>query len=57
MCSVAGLKDTWDAYKKTRDEEFVPAFDGRRPGDKEKAKALGTGIQKERYEKMMQLLK
>lgn len=54
--SVPGLKAVWDAYKKTRDEEFIPAFDGTRPADKEKAKALGTGIQKERYEKMLQLL-
>jgi hypothetical protein len=54
--SIPGFKALWEAYKQTRDQEFIPAFDGRRPGDKEKAKALGTGIQKERYEKMLQLL-
>lgn len=54
--SVPGFKAIWEAYKQTRDQDFIPAFDGRRPGDKEKAKALGTGIQKERFEKLMQLL-
>jgi hypothetical protein len=54
--TVAGFKTLWEAYKKTRDDEFIPAFDGRHPGDKDKAKALGAGIQKERYEKMIQLL-
>lgn len=54
--SVPGLRPIWDAYKKVRDEEFIPAYDGTRPGDKEKAKALGTGVQKDRYDKMMQLL-
>ena len=55
--SVAGFRPVWDSYKKTRDLEFIPAFDGTRPADKDKAKALGTGIQKERYEKLLQLLK
>lgn len=54
--SVPGLKALWEAYKRTRDLDFIPAFDGTRPADKSKAKALGTGIQKERYDKMLQLL-
>jgi hypothetical protein len=55
--SIPGFKAIWDAYQKTRDQDFIPAFDGTRPADKDKAKALGTGVQKERYEKMLQLLK
>ena len=55
--SVPGFKAVWDAYQKTRDQDFIPAFDGSRPADKDKAKALGTGIQKERYEKMLLMLK
>jgi hypothetical protein len=47
------LKDVWDAFKKTRDGQIIPAI---RKGEKEAAKVLAKGIQAERFEKMNELL-
>jgi hypothetical protein len=47
------LKDTWDAFKKTREKELVPAI---LAGEKEKSEKLGAGIQKERLDRMYVLI-
>ncbi|MCI4625082.1 MAG: hypothetical protein L3V56_03880 [Candidatus Magnetoovum sp. WYHC-5] len=46
------LTDTWNAFTKTRDEELVPAL---LAGKDDDAKKLATGIQKERFEKLVSL--
>lgn len=46
------LKETWDAFKKTRETELVPAI---LKGDDEKAKKIAGGIQKERITKCQKL--
>jgi len=47
------LKDTWDAFKKTREKELVPAI---LAGEKEKSEKLGSGLQKERLNRMYALI-
>ncbi len=47
------VKTTWEAFKATRDTELIPSLEGGHP---DQAKALATGVQKERFEKMMHLL-
>lgn len=51
--SYAELKQTWDAFKKTRDGEIIPAL---KSGKKDAAKALAKGIQAERFKKLTELL-
>ena len=47
------LTDTWAAFKKTREEELVPAIVAGRQADADK---IGLGIQKERYDKMIAIV-
>ena len=47
------LVDVWNAFKKTREEELVPAI---LAGKEDEAKKLATGIQKERITKAQQLV-
>jgi hypothetical protein len=47
------LKDTWSAFKKTREEELVPAIIA---NDKAKYEKIGAGIQKARLDKMYALI-
>jgi len=47
------LKDTWDAFKKTREKELVPAI---LAGEREKYEKIGAGIQKERLDRMYALI-
>jgi hypothetical protein len=47
------LKEVWEAFKKTRDGEIVPAV---KAGKADAAKALAKGIQAERFGKMKELL-
>lgn len=54
--SVAGFKPVWEQFKSNRDGKIIPAFDGTNPGDKDAAKALAMGEQKQLYEKMIGLL-
>lgn len=51
--AVKDLKDTWDAFKNTRDNELVPMF---KSGKKDEASAIGKGVQGDRFKKMMGLL-
>jgi len=46
------LIDTWNAFKKTREDELVPMILAGKQGDAEK---LAGGVQGERFEKMMAL--
>jgi hypothetical protein len=55
--TVPGLKPVWDQFKTNRDTKIIPAYDGSKPDDKEAAKALAGGEQKELYGKMMDMLK
>jgi len=55
--SVPGLKSIWTEFKQTRDGTIVPAFESKNPDSIAKAKELVTGIQAERFQKMMDLLK
>ena len=48
------FKETWTAFKETRETEIVPAIYA---GKKEEAKALVTGVQAERMTTMKDLLK
>jgi hypothetical protein len=47
------LKETWEAFKKTREKELVPAV---LAGEKEKSEKIGSGIQKERLDRMYALI-
>lgn len=47
------FKKTWNEFKKTREVELVPAI---LSGKQEDADKVATGIQKERYKKMNELL-
>ncbi len=47
------LVDTWNAFKKTREAELVPAI---MAGKEDEAKKIAGGIQKERFTKCQQLL-
>lgn len=47
------FKSVWDAFKKTRDSELVPAL---RAGKVDQAKALAKGVQAERLAKMKEVL-
>jgi len=47
------LKETWAAFKNTRETELVPAI---LAGEKAKAEKIGGGIQKERLEKCYSLI-
>lgn len=46
------LSETWAAFKKTREEELVPAL---LAGREEEAKKIASEIQKARYEKVIAL--
>lgn len=46
---VDAFKPAWDAFKNTRETEIIPAVYA---GDKEKAKAIATGVQAERMKTM-----
>ncbi len=46
-------KGVWEEFKKTRETQIIPAVQGGHP---EKAKEIATGIQKERFKKIMELL-
>lgn len=47
------LKETWEAFRKTREKELVPAI---LAGNREKYEKLGAGIQKERLDRMYALI-
>lgn len=47
------LKDTWTAFKTTREKELVPAI---LAGDKTTYERIGAGIQKTRLDRMYALL-
>jgi len=47
------LVDTWSAFKKTREEELVPAI---LAGKDAEARKIAGGIQKDRYTKCQELL-
>ena len=46
------LAATWQAFKKTREEELVPAI---LSGKQKEAEKIATGVQNERFRKMMSL--
>jgi hypothetical protein len=54
--SVTGFKPVWEQFKANRDGKIIPAFDGSKPDDKDAAKALAMGEQKQLYDKMISLL-
>lgn len=47
------LKEAWDVFRATRDNQIIPDFFAGRVAE---AKAVGGGIQKERFAKMSALL-
>jgi hypothetical protein len=47
------LKETWDAFKKTRETELVPAI---LANDQVKYEKIGAGIQKDRLDRMYALI-
>jgi hypothetical protein len=47
------LKSTWEAFKRTREKELVPAI---LANDKDKYEKIGAGIQKERLDRMYGLI-
>jgi hypothetical protein len=47
------LKETWEAFKLTREKELVPAI---LAGDKAKFEKIGAGIQKVRLDRMYALI-
>ncbi len=47
------LKDAWDVFRNTRDNQVIPDFFA---GKVAEAKAVGGGIQKERFAKMSSML-
>ncbi len=49
----AELKSTWEAFKRTRETELVPAI---LANDREKYERVAAGIQKERLERMYALI-
>ncbi|MBM4056126.1 MAG: hypothetical protein FJ264_15955 [Planctomycetes bacterium] len=55
--NVAGklkeLKDAWDIFRNTRDNEVIPNFFA---GKVDEAKAVGGGIQKERFAKISSMV-
>ena len=46
-------KAVWEEFKKTRETEIIPAV---QKGDVAKAKEVATGVQKERFKKIVELL-
>ena len=48
------LSETWAAFKETREKELVPALLAGKQADAEK---IAGGLQKQRYEKMMGIIK
>lgn len=54
--SVPGFKPVWEQFKSNRDGKIIPAYVSGKPEDKDAAKALVTGEQKQLYEKMMGML-
>ncbi|HLA36979.1 MAG TPA: MCP four helix bundle domain-containing protein [Candidatus Brocadiales bacterium] len=47
------LKETWEAFRNTRDTQIIPAIYG---GKVEEAKAIAGGVQKERFKKMSSIV-
>jgi hypothetical protein len=47
------LKHTWESFKRTREEELVPAI---LANEREKFEKIGAGIQKERLDRMYAIL-
>ena len=54
--TVPGLKGVWTEFKATRDGAIIPAFESGKAEEIAKAKSLATGVQAERFKKMMDLL-
>lgn len=46
-------KGVWEEFKKTRETEIIPAV---QKGDVAKAKEIATGVQRERFKKITELL-
>jgi hypothetical protein len=46
-------KGVWEEFKKTRETEIIPAV---QKGDSAKAKEIATGVQRERFKKITELL-
>lgn len=51
--TLTDLQAVWVPYTQTRDTELIPAV---LAGQTDKAKTLATGVQKDRFQKMMSLL-
>jgi hypothetical protein len=47
------LLDNWNAFKKTREDELVPAI---LAGREDEARKLAGGIQKDRYTRVQELI-
>lgn len=47
------MKDAWDIFRNTRDNEVIPNFFA---GKVAEAKAVGGGIQKERFAKISSMV-
>lgn len=51
--SFKELQDTWDVFRETRDKQIIPLIYAGKVGE---AAALGLGVQKERYDKIMNMI-
>lgn len=47
------LRSTWDAFKRTREKELVPAI---LANERDKYEKIGAGVQKERLDRMYALI-
>lgn len=47
------LLETWNAFKKTREADLVPAI---LVGREDEARKLASGVQKERYTRVQELI-
>jgi len=51
--TLSQFKVVWEAFKKTRDDEIIPALFS---GARDKARGLAQGVQAPRFKKMNELL-
>ncbi|MDD5387836.1 MAG: hypothetical protein PHD37_00710 [Gallionellaceae bacterium] len=51
--TLAQFKTVWEAFKKTRDDEIIPAL---MSGSRLKARVMALSVQKPRFDKMNELL-
>ncbi len=50
--AVLEIKEIWDAFRKTRDEEIIPAL---KAGRFDEARSVASGIQEERYREFLSI--